>query len=250
MEENTEKAGRIFLYELINFIEDSLVDSHNSHKAIPQFADIPKLGTVLEQNPAVIQPNLGFMLPKDDSLEKISNDIRLCRACRLYAGRKNTVPGFGPIKPVVMVLGEAPGAEEDASGLPFVGAAGKLLDKMLSAIGLSRENNCFIGNIVKCRPPHNRDPAPDEQAACMPFLERQIALLDPKAFLTIGRIPGQALLNTKDSLGSLRGKVYDFRGRPLVASYHPSALLRDESYKRPAWEDLKLLKSMLDKLGK
>jgi DNA polymerase len=148
-----------------------------------------------------------------------------------------------------MVIGEGPGAEEDRTGLPFVGPAGQLLDKMLGAIGLSREENCFIGNIVKCRPPMNRDPAPDEQAACLPFLDRQLALLRPRAILAVGRIPAQSLLGVKDGIGRLRGRAFEFRGVPLVATYHPSALLRDDGLKRPAWEDLKLLRSILDGLG-
>jgi DNA polymerase len=148
-----------------------------------------------------------------------------------------------------MVIGEGPGSEEDKSGMPFVGPAGQLLDKMLMAIGLSRETNCFIGNIVKCRPPMNRDPAPDEQSSCMPYLDRQIEILKPKAFLAVGRIPAQALLGVKDGIGKLRGRRYEYKGIPLVATYHPSALLRDENYKRPAWEDLKLLRSILDGLA-
>jgi DNA polymerase len=144
-----------------------------------------------------------------------------------------------------MVVGEGPGADEDASGLPFVGPAGKLLDKMLSSIGLSRETNCFIANVVKCRPPQNRDPAADEQAACLGFLRRQIALLRPRAILCVGRIASGALLGTADGVGKLRGKWFDFEGLPLLVTYHPSALLRDDSYKRPAWEDLKLFRERL-----
>jgi DNA polymerase len=184
-----------------------------------------------------------------DTLEGIGVEIARCRLCRLATGRNRVVPGTGSPHPLVMVIGEGPGSEEDKSGIPFVGPAGQLLDKMLSAIGLSRETNCFIGNIVKCRPPLNRDPAPDEQFACMPYLDRQIEILKPQAFLAVGRIPAQALLGVKDGIGKLRGKRYEYKGVPLVATYHPSALLRDETYKRPAWEDLKLLKSILDGLA-
>lgn len=186
--------------------------------------------------------------PAGDSLSAIATEAARCMACRLAAGRKRVVPGQGSEQPLVMVIGEAPGAEEDRTGLPFVGLAGQLLDKMLAAIGLSRTQNCFIGNIVKCRPPMNRDPAPDEQAACIAFLDRQIDLLRPRAFLALGRIPAQTLLDTRNGIGQLRGHVHQFRGCPLVATYHPSALLRDENLKRPAWEDLKLLKSLLDGL--
>lgn len=180
-----------------------------------------------------------------DSLEAIAAEVRACRACRLCEKRAHAVSGQGPDSPLAMVVGEAPGADEDASGLPFVGPAGKLLDKMLSSIGLSRETNCFIANVVKCRPPQNRDPAADEQAACLGFLRRQIALLRPRAILCVGRIASGALLGTADGVGKLRGKWFDFEGLPLLVTYHPSALLRDDSYKRPAWEDLKLFRERL-----
>jgi DNA polymerase len=144
-----------------------------------------------------------------------------------------------------MVVGEGPGAEEDESGLPFVGPAGKLLDKMLASIGLSRETNCFIANVVKCRPPLNRDPADDERDACLGYLRRQIDLLRPKAILCVGRVAAGALLQTPDGVGRLRGRWREYGGTPLLVSYHPSALLRDESYKRPAWEDLKLFRERL-----
>lgn len=174
-----------------------------------------------------------------DSLEAIAREVESCRACRLCEKRTKAVPGQGPAAPIAMVVGEGPGAEEDARGLPFVGPAGQLLDKMLASIGLSRETNCFIANVVKCRPPNNRDPAPDEQAACIGYLRRQIALLRPIAILCVGRIASGALLGTKDGVGKLRGTWRDFEGTPLLVTYHPSALLRDDSYKRPAWEDLK-----------
>jgi DNA polymerase len=148
-----------------------------------------------------------------------------------------------------MVIGEGPGADEDASGRPFVGRAGQLLDKMLFSIGLSRESNCFIANVIKCRPPQNRDPQPDETAACSSFLARQIQLLQPRFILCAGRIAGHTLLNTSEPIGSLRGRFINFqagdREIPFLATYHPSALLRNEDLKRPAWEDLKLLRSAI-----
>jgi DNA polymerase len=188
-----------------------------------------------------------------DSLEKIASDVRSCTGCQLCDTRTNAVPGEGYSQPLVMVIGEAPGADEDASGRPFVGRAGQLLDKMLVSIGLSRENNCFIANVIKCRPPANRDPQPQETAACGSFLKRQIRLLKPRFILCAGRIAAQTLLNTPESIGKLRGKFIDFqiddKTIPFIATYHPSALLRNEDYKRPAWEDLKLLRSALDSAG-
>ncbi len=180
-----------------------------------------------------------------DSLERVASEIARCTACRLASTRRNTVPGEGVPAPVVLVVGEGPGADEDASGLPFVGPAGRLLDKMLQAIGLSRTTNCHIANVVKCRPPMNRDPAPDEQSACRGYLDRQIALLRPRVILCVGRVAAQTLVGTKEGINRLRGRELRYAGIPLVATFHPSALLRDESLKRPAWEDLKRLRGIL-----
>ena len=245
--------GRRTLCEALSLIEDSLIDGHTSTREVPDFASIPDRPTNAPPAPAesagLRQGEARRDEPRSgDSLEAIGVEIARCRLCRLAAGRNRVVPGTGSTHPLVMVIGEGPGSEEDKSGIPFVGPAGQLLDKMLSSIGLSRETNCFIGNIVKCRPPMNRDPAPDEQSACIPYLDRQIGLLRPRAFLAVGRIPSQALLGVKDGIGKLRGRRYEYKGVPLVATYHPSALLRDDTYKRPAWEDLKLLRSILDGL--
>jgi uracil-DNA glycosylase len=180
-----------------------------------------------------------------EALAALSSRALSCTACVLSAARKSVVFGEGVPSPIVLVVGEGPGAEEDNQGLPFVGASGKLLDKMLSSIGLSRRENCYIANIVKCRPPNNREPAPDERAACMPFLREQIRLLSPKAILCAGRTAAQALLATTEGINRLRGKNYSYEGIPLVATYHPSALLRDDTLKRPAWEDLKRLRDII-----
>ncbi|MDR0455415.1 MAG: uracil-DNA glycosylase [Treponema sp.] len=185
-----------------------------------------------------------------DSLEKIAAAVRSCSACKLATGRKNAVPGEGVSNPLVMVIGEGPGADEDSSGRPFVGRAGQLLDRMLASINLSRESNCFIANVIKCRPPANRDPQPDETAACASFLERQIRILKPRFILCAGRIAAHTLLNTAEPIGKLRGNCIDFQAGdtviPFLATYHPSALLRNEDLKRPAWEDLKLLRSAIE----
>jgi DNA polymerase len=149
-----------------------------------------------------------------------------------------------------MVVGEGPGADEDSTGRPFVGRAGQLLDKMLESIGLSRSKNCFIANMIKCRPPGNRDPGSEEIATCFPFLERQITLLSPQIILCAGRVAAQNLLKTNTGINALRGEFKELSiGEtkiPVLCTFHPSAILRDESLKRPAWEDLKLLKSRLE----
>lgn len=172
--------------------------------------------------------------------------VDACRACRLGESRRNAAYGEGVANPLVLVVGEGPGAEEDVQGRPFVGPAGQLLDRMLGSIGLSRNTNCYIANIVKCRPPNNREPAPDEREACTPWLERQLEVLRPAIILAMGRTAAATLLGSADGIGKLRGRWFERRGVPLLATYHPSALLRDESLKRPAWEDLKTLKFRLD----
>ncbi len=179
-------------------------------------------------------------------LEALAGEVGTCRKCGLASGRNRAVPGTGVLDPLVMVIGEGPGADEDRSGLPFVGAAGQFLDKWLQAVGLSRKENAYIANIVKCRPPGNRDPEPEEMTACLPYLDRQVALVRPKAILAVGRVAAKALLGSAQGIGALRGKRFDFRGIPLVATYHPSAVLRDMNLKRPVWEDLKLLKDVFE----
>jgi DNA polymerase len=186
--------------------------------------------------------------PEQDSLEAIALEIRGCTCCPLHTTRTLAVPGEGVSQPLALVVGEGPGAEEDASGRPFVGRAGQLLDRMLAAVGLSRERNCFIINVVKCRPPNNRDPLPEEIAPCANYLSRQLRLLKPLVILSVGRISTQTLLNTTEGIGKLRGQFTEYRGFPLLPTYHPSALLRDESLKRPVWEDLKILRGRLAEL--
>ena len=178
----------------------------------------------------------------------LEETIKSCTRCRLAQGRTHAVPGMGVLDPLVMVVGEGPGAEEDRQGLPFVGAAGQFLDKWLAAVGLSRETNTYIANVVKCRPPGNRDPERDEVASCFPYLIKQVEIVKPKAILAVGRIAAQHLLQTTQGIGSLRGMVHRWKGIPLVATYHPSAVLRDMNLKRPVWEDLKRLKALLDTL--
>ncbi len=182
----------------------------------------------------------------EDEIERIAAEVRVCAKCGLAHGRTNAVPGNGVLNPRVLVIGEGPGAEEDRLGLAFVGAAGKYLDRWLEAIGLSRDTNCFIANIVKCRPPQNRDPQPEESTACIPYLERQIDMLKPEVILTLGRVAIQNLFDTTRGIGALRGSTYEYRGVPVIPTYHPSGVLRNPSYRRDVWEDLKRLKSILD----
>jgi len=193
--------------------------------------------------------------PRVSSFQDMPNLITAitgCKACPLCATRTHAVPGEGADNPLVMVIGEGPGADEDAAGRPFVGRAGQLLDKMLASIGLSRDKNCYIANMVKCRPPGNRDPEPDEIAACLSFLSKQIALLRPRIILCAGRVAARNLLKTNEGINALRGTFAEYRTEerviPVLCTFHPSALLRDESLKRPAWEDLKLLRAKIESL--
>ena len=169
-----------------------------------------------------------------------------CTRCRLATERSQVVFSDGNPDARVMVVGEAPGANEDRTGLPFVGAAGKLLDLLLAAIGLSREESVYICNVIKCRPPGNRNPQPDEIAACAPFLRQQIALVRPEVILAVGAFAGQLLSNDDRPLGKLRGEVYAYEEIPLVVTYHPAALLRNSGWTRATWDDLQLLRKILD----
>ena len=216
-------------------------------KLINNTEDFIKYGCITDRvlGDAVLRPE-----PKKepDSLSKIASQVEQCRLCRLCEKRNRVVPGMGVESPDVLVVGEGPGADEDAQGLPFVGKAGQYLDKWLDAIQLSRHTNCFIGNVVKCRPPMNRDPQPDEIAACLPYLERQIALLKPRFILTVGRISSSVLTGQEAGIGRLRGRTYSFHGIPLIPTYHPSAVLRDPSLRRPVWDDLRRLKAELEEI--
>jgi DNA polymerase len=162
-----------------------------------------------------------------------------CTDCKLRASCTQTVFGVGDESANWMLVGEAPGAEEDRLGEPFVGQAGKLLDNMLAAIGLQRGQNVYIGNVLKCRPPGNRNPEPAEVAACAPYLLRQIALIQPKLILAMGRFAAQTLLDTEATIASLRGKVHRYAGVPLIVTYHPAYLLRSLPDKAKAWADLR-----------
>ncbi len=170
---------------------------------------------------------------------ELKSMVRDCTACKLRAGCTQTVFGVGDEKAEWLFVGEGPGADEDAQGEPFVGQAGKLLDNMLAAIGLKRGRNVYIANVVKCRPPNNRTPEADEIATCLPYLHRQIALIQPKLIVALGKTAATALLGRDATLGSLRGTVHDFHGTPLIVTYHPAYLLRSPQEKAKAWQDLR-----------
>lgn len=179
------------------------------------------------------------------TLAELAAAVAACKRCALHATATNAVPGEGDPNAKFVCVGEAPGATEDETGRPFVGAAGQLLTKILAAVNLPREE-VFICNVLKHRPPGNRNPAADEIAACSPFLLQQLALLRPKVILALGTFAAQTLLQTTTPIGKLRGQVHRFYGVPLVVTYHPAALLRNPNWKRPTWEDVQLARKILD----
>ena len=184
--------------------------------------------------------------PSLESLDSVAKAIATCTRCPLYATAKNPVPGEGNPDADFMLVGEAPGATEDETGRPFVGQAGQLLEKILAAIKFTRED-VFIVNVLKHRPPGNRNPRPEEVSACSPYLVRQIELIRPKVLVALGTFAAQTLLDTKLSIGKLRGQIHRYYGVPLIVTYHPAALLRNPSWKRPAWEDVQLARRILDR---
>ena len=170
-----------------------------------------------------------------------------CTRCRLAEGRTNVVFSDGSESARLMVVGEAPGANEDKTGLPFVGQAGKFLDLLLATVDLSREDSVYICNVLKCRPPGNRNPMPDEIESCSPYLEKQLELVHPEVLLAVGTFAAQLLTGRqKIALGKLRGEVHSYHGVPLVVTYHPAALLRNPKWTRAFWDDLQLLRGIMD----
>ena len=180
------------------------------------------------------------------SLDDVARAIASCRSCLLCEGRKNTVPGEGSPTARLLFVGEGPGQTEDETGRPFVGRAGELLTQIIEAVGLKRDD-VFICNAVKCRPPQNRKPLPDEMAACRPFLERQIDLVKPAVIVALNASAAEALLSSRESLGRLRNRVHSYRGIPLVVTYHPAALLRNPNWKKPTWDDIRIARQLLDR---
>jgi DNA polymerase len=207
-------------------------------KAAPKFVEQKTI-----ENAASLLANAS----SDESLDAIRADLKDCRRCKLWNGRKRIVFGSGNPHAELMFVGEAPGADEDEQGLPFVGRAGQLLTRIIESIDVRRED-VFICNILKCRPPGNRNPEIDEIAACEQFLFRQIAAVKPKVICAVGAYGAQTLLRTTESIGRLRGRILDYRGAKLVATYHPAYLLRNPIEKRKVWEDMLVIRRYLDSL--
>jgi uracil-DNA glycosylase len=241
------QPGPADLWRLLDLAEDVLEAGYARPHAPP-----PQLREPVAQRPGAPAPAPGPAAARADSLEQIAAEVEACTACPLHKGRTRAVPGEGAPHPLLLVIGEGPGAEEDRTGRPFVGPAGQYLDEWLTAVKvgpgeqpLDRNGNTFIANVVKCRPPGNRDPQPDEAAACLGYLRRQVALLKPRAILAVGRTAARYALGVESGVGAARGRDYGFDGIPAVVTYHPSAVLRDRALRRPVWDDLKRLRALL-----
>ena len=202
---------------------------------------------VVRRNSSLFESPLNQQ-PSGESLESIRTDLGDCRRCKLCSGRTNIVFGSGTSQAKLVFVGEGPGADEDAQGLPFVGAAGQLLTKIIEAIQLTRDQ-VYICNIVKCRPPSNRTPEEDEIAACSPFMFRQIESIRPRVICCLGAVAAQTLLGTKTTVGKLRGRFHDYRGIQVMPTWHPAYLLRNPNAKREVWDDVKKIRSLLDEAG-
>ncbi len=223
-------------------VEESAVaasPSENTLSAERTSVAISGEGTSLFKSP------LPVIKDKPAALKMIREDIGDCTRCRLHKGRTKLVFGVGNINAELMFVGEGPGADEDAQGEPFVGRAGQLLNNMISAMGLKRED-VYIANVVKCRPPGNRTPEKDECDTCSPFLMRQIDVIRPKVIVALGAVAAKNLLAMNDSMANLRGRWYDFRDSKLLVTYHPAYLLRDPRQKKEAWKDLQMVMKYLD----
>lgn len=203
----------------------------------------PQHSSPIENPPTLLDSRIKTIHGLD--WQALQTCVKNCEACGLAQSRTQTVFGVGNPQADLLIVGEAPGAEEDKRGEPFVGAAGQLLDNMLAAIQLNRTQHVYIANVLKCRPPENRDPQGDEVKQCDPFLKRQVALIQPKLILALGKFAAQSMLNSVDSIASLRGKLHDYDGVPVIVTYHPAYLLRNLPDKAKAWEDLCTVKKFM-----
>jgi DNA polymerase len=197
----------------------------------------------------VVHAATGAVAPPDLSsmdYDRLREAVLGCTRCALAETRTQAVFADGHPNARLVVVGEAPGANEDRTGLPFVGQAGKLLDLMLASVGLSRRDSVYICNVLKCRPPGNRNPQPQEISTCSPYLHRQLELVQPEALLAVGTFAAQLLTSSNLPLGKIRGDVHAYQGIPLVVTYHPAALLRNAGWTRHAWDDLQLLRQVMD----
>lgn len=254
-------GGQAIMAEAPTTPEIQRVSNHRPEPIRPSFSTQPATPPTSRAEPEptrrverITDPARSTAIARLDWSE-LEADIRSCKSCVLCEKRRQAVPGVGNRNAQLMLVGEGPGAEEDQRGEPFVGQAGRLLDNMLISIGLNRDpaagaNGVYIANAVKCRPPHNRTPEAPELAACLPYLERQIALVAPRLLIALGRPAAQALLGSEISIGAARGKRFERDGIPVVVTYHPAYLLRNPQDKGKAWEDLCFARRLLAESAK
>jgi len=208
------------------------------------------LNLISEKKPRLKSEVINRDIPEKNTIDLISREVSKCQKCRLGMTRNKVVFGEGSLKADIMFIGEGPGADEDRTGRPFVGKAGQLLTKIIeNGMKISREQ-VYIANIVKCRPPGNRDPLPDEASACMDYLESQIEFIKPKAIILLGKVAAKYLLELETSISRARQNSYKYKDIPVFVTYHPSALLRNQQYKRPTWEDIKKVLTYLERSEK
>lgn len=225
--------------------EEKLPKAKAIYEEIPQIVEV--IREPVEQTVNLFEETENWQNAK--SLDELNDLIKNCTKCALHKNRNNFVFGSGNQNAKVMVIGEGPGAEEDKQGLPFVGRAGQLLTDILKAIKFEREE-VYIANIVKCRPPENRTPLPEEMETCIPYLKKQISLIKPKMILCLGLTAAKGLLRKKESLTALRGKFFEYEGIKVMVTFHPAALLRNPNWKRDCWEDVKKFRKMYDEIVK
>lgn len=242
LKKNTNSNGIIFLNETYSFkIKNNLIENKNKENTIKD----TKVKQVNHSNEKVSLNSINKNWTKADTLEVLYNDIHNCKECDLGDNRINFVFGKGNPNSELMIIGEAPGADEDKQGEPFVGRSGQLLTKILESIELKRED-IFIANILKCRPPGNRKPNAKEIDKCEPYLHKQIDLINPKYILALGLTAAETLMKEKKNMSELRSKTYKYHGKDLLITYHPAALLRNPNLKRLVWEDMKKLRTLLN----
>ena len=243
-----EMGVRSFLPHSLGSLDDSPPAPSRRAGGNPALGASGAVKQQVARTPALLVPSApGIELMEWDTL---AQTVAQCRACGLCDSRRNTVFGAGDRQADWLIVGEAPNENEDLQGEPFVGQPGLLLDNMLKALGLTRHQKVYLANVLRCRPPGNRNPEPDEVAQCEPFLRRQVQLLQPRIILAMGRFAVQALLQTNEPIGKLRGRVHRYHGVPVVVTYHPSSLLRNLPEKAKAWADLCLAMEVLEQPAK
>jgi DNA polymerase len=246
MTTNNHEALRELILDLQTFLEYQqevlgVTEIPLSERKTTEEVDVKEKTMEIEpEKPAISDP--------EKAMEAIRQELENCGRCKLCEGRKNIVFGSGNVRAKLVFVGEAPGRDEDIQGLPFVGRAGQLLTKIIESIGLSRED-VYIANIIKCRPPGNRNPLPEEIASCLPYLLSQLEVIQPEIICALGKFSAQTLTGSSEPIGRLRGKFYDFRGIKLIPTFHPAYLLRNPQGKKQVWEDMKMIRRELELLG-